>query len=169
MSDSVTPKQYAAERQAIIIKTITELRERHKLSQRDLADLLGCSPSRIARLESDGHGEYGLGELELLALRFGQEPAQFLHLSSSDRSRLEKAYADSVTAPALGQHLTCSLPPDVSLQIDIDLELAWSSDGALLAGAVESEGPDKLWVSHSSGCHSLGQFRSHFQQSLGTD
>ena len=61
MSDSVTPKQYAAERQAIIIKTITELRERHKLSQRDLADLLGCSPSRIARLKVTATANMGWG------------------------------------------------------------------------------------------------------------
>lgn len=101
MSDPVTPKQYAAQRQATIIKTITDLRERHGLSQQDVADLLGCSRSRIARLERDGHGEYGLGELELLALRFGQEPALFLSLSAPERSRLDQAYAGVVTAPAL--------------------------------------------------------------------
>jgi transcriptional regulator with XRE-family HTH domain len=143
MTDSLTPKQYAAQRQASLIKTITELRERHGLSQQDLADLLGCSRSRIARLERDSHGEYGVGELEILALRFGQEPALFLSLSSPERDRLDQAYAAIVTAPGLGQRLTCALPPDVSLKVDAGLELAWSSDGAFLAGAVPEAGGEK--------------------------
>jgi transcriptional regulator with XRE-family HTH domain len=143
MTGSLTPKQYAAQRQASLIKIVTELRENHGLSQQDLADLLGCSRSRIARLERDGHGEYGLGELEILALRFGQEPAQFLSLSSPERSRLEQAYAGLVTALALGQRLTCCLPPDLSLKVDAGLELAWSPDGAFLAGAVPSPDGEK--------------------------
>jgi DNA-binding XRE family transcriptional regulator len=46
---------------------IRTLREQQGLSQQAIADWLGCSRSRIARIEN-GKGGYSLEELEFLAL-----------------------------------------------------------------------------------------------------
>ncbi len=148
---SIAVGDYLSRQRKVAIDTVIELREACGLSQQELADLLGCSRSRIARIETGQNGEYSLGELELLALRFGQEPAFFLRSLTKDRSLLEQAYANAVTYPALGEAITCSLPagveaiaPSITDMSWMMLELDWSPDGDFLAGAIPAaDQPEK--------------------------
>ena len=86
-------KDYFDRRRQQLTARIRALRERQGLGQQALADWLGCSRSRIARIEN-GKGGYALEELELLALRLGQDPGRLTHLLPESETLLQIAFTN---------------------------------------------------------------------------
>jgi transcriptional regulator with XRE-family HTH domain len=144
MRTNVTVGDYLSFRQKVMGAKIVQLRHAYGLSQQDLAALLGCSRSRIARIET-GQGEYTLSELEVLALRFGADPLVFLELTHSERALLDYAYAHSVSYPALGQAIKCAHPAGGAVKKPVD-PLAWSPDSRFLAASVIQRGADEAAI-----------------------
>jgi len=119
---------------------IRTLREQQGLSQQALADWLGCSRSRIARIEN-GKGGYALEELELLALRLGQDPGRLTHLSAESETLLQVAFTNEWSHRALGEVIACILPPD--LVVPQGAQLALSPDNTLIAANLQPRSGDK--------------------------
>ncbi|MBX3060836.1 MAG: helix-turn-helix transcriptional regulator [Anaerolineae bacterium] len=61
---------------------IRELRRQRSLSQEEVAAFMGCSRARVNRVEQ-GHTEFGVAELELLADMLDVPVTQLLDISLS--------------------------------------------------------------------------------------
>lgn len=119
---------------------IRALRERQGLSQQALADWLGCSRSRIARIES-GKGGYALEELEFLALRLGENASQLTHLSPESETLLQIAFTNEWGHRALGEVVECYLPAD--LVVPQGVQLALSPGNTLVAANLQPKSGNK--------------------------
>lgn len=119
---------------------IHALREQQGLGQQALADWLGCSRSRIARIEN-GKGGYSLEELELLALRLGQDPGRLVHWPPESETLLQIAFTNEWSHRALGTVVECRLPPD--LAVPQGAQLALSPDSTLVAANLQPKSGDK--------------------------
>lgn len=73
-------KTYLEKRRIEIGGCIRTVRRKHKWSQEQVAEFLGCSRAKVNRVEN-GTAEFTVGELELLAEQFGISVIQFLGLS----------------------------------------------------------------------------------------
>lgn len=73
-------KIYLEKRRGEIGESIRAVRRKHKWSQEQVAEFLGCSRAKVNRVEN-GSAEFTVGELELLAEQFGVSIIQFLGLS----------------------------------------------------------------------------------------
>lgn len=73
-------KTYLEKRRVEIGECIRIVRRKHKWSQEQVAEFLGCSRAKVNRVEN-GSAEFTVGELELLAEQFGVSVFQFLGLS----------------------------------------------------------------------------------------
>lgn len=113
---------------------IRALREQQGLGQQALAGWLGCSRSRIARIEN-GKGGYALEELELLALRLGQDPGQLVHWPPESETLLQIAFTNEWSHRGLGEVVECSLLPD--LVVPQGAQLALSADNSLVAANLQ--------------------------------
>jgi transcriptional regulator with XRE-family HTH domain len=113
---------------------IRTLRERQGLSQRAIADWLGCSRSRIARIET-GKGGFSLEELEVLALRLGEDPGRLIQLSPDSETLLQIAFTNEWSHRALGEVIECRLPS--GLVVPQYPNIALSPDGALIAASLQ--------------------------------
>lgn len=119
---------------------IRVLRERQGLGQQALAGWLGCSRSRIARIEN-GKGGYSLEELELLALRLGQDPGRLVRWSPESETLLQIAFTNEWSHRALGEVVECPLPPD--LAVPQAAQLALSPDNSLVAANLRPQSPNE--------------------------
>jgi WD40 repeat protein len=119
---------------------IRALRERQGPSQQALADWLGCSRTRIARIEN-GKGGYALEELEFLALRLGQDPSQLVHWPPESETLLQIAFTNERSHRALGEVIECPLPPD--LVVPQGAQLALSPDDTLVAANLQPKSGNK--------------------------
>lgn len=144
MNPKMTVEDYLAFRQQALVAEIIRRRNAHGLSQQELADLLGCSRSRIARIEA-GNGGYTLAEVEVLALRSGLDPLVFLGLTGPDRALLDYAYGNSVSHPALGPVIHCARPAAGAVKQPIS-PLAWSADSRFLAAPVTRRDDDNAVI-----------------------
>ena len=77
-----TKSDYLDRRKKEIGSRIQQARKSNKLSQSDVAEFLNCSRLRITRAEN-GHTEFSIGEIELLAAEFGVNPLELLGVSIS--------------------------------------------------------------------------------------
>ena len=111
------------------------------MSQQALADWLGCSRSRIARIEN-GKGGYALEELEFLALRLGQDPGRLTHMSPELETLLQIAFTNEWSHRALGEVVECHLPPD--LVVPQGPQLAFSPDNTLIAANLQPKSRDEV-------------------------
>jgi transcriptional regulator with XRE-family HTH domain len=127
-------RDYFAWRRQQLTAHIRALREQQGLSQEALAGWLGCSRSRIARIEN-GKGGYSLEELELLALRLGQEPNQLVNWPPESETLLQIAFTNEWSHRALGAVVECSLPSD--LVVPQGAQLALSFDNTLVAASLQ--------------------------------
>ena len=119
---------------------IRALCEQQGLGQQALAGWLGCSRSRIARIEN-GKGGYALGELELLALRLGQDPGRLAHWPPESETLLQIAFTNEWSHRALDEVVTCSLPPD--LAVPQGAQLALSPDNTLIVANLQPQSPNE--------------------------
>lgn len=111
------------------------------MSQQALADWLGCSRSRIARIEN-GKGGYALEELEFLALRLGQDPGRLTHMSPELETLLQIAFTNEWSHRALGEVVECHLPPD--LVVPQGPQLAFSPDNTLIAANLQPKSGNEV-------------------------
>jgi len=62
-----------------VIDFVTKLRDKHKLSQDDIATILSVDRTFITRIESaKSHAKYNLTHIDKLASHFGLSPQVFL-------------------------------------------------------------------------------------------
>jgi transcriptional regulator with XRE-family HTH domain len=132
----ISAKRYFDRRRQQLTTHTRALREQQGLSQQALADWLGCSRSRIARIEN-GKGGYALEELEFLALRLGQDPGRLTHPSPESETLMQIAFTNEWSHRALGGVVACSLPP--GLLVPQAPHLALSPDNALVAASLQSQ------------------------------
>lgn len=127
-------KDYFDWRRQQLTAHIRALREQQGLGQQALADWLGCSRSRIARIEN-GKGGYALEELEFLALRLGHDPGQLVHWPPESETLLQIAFTNEWSHRTLGTVVECPLPPD--LIVPQGAQLALSPDNTLIAANLQ--------------------------------
>lgn len=127
---NISVLDYFHERKAALTKKVRVFRTSFGLSQQDIAELLGCSRSRIGHIEN-GIGGYGLEELELLALKFGEHSRYFMRLSSDLATLQEIAFTNHQSSKILGDTISCQLPPHT--RTTDHTEVIFSPDNCFLA------------------------------------
>lgn len=133
---------YLKKRRAFLINAVRELRTSHGLTQQDIANLIGCSRTRITRMETENFGGYTQEELEIISIRLGQTPNDFLGLNADVRAARDIAYTRQVTSSAVGKLVPCEIPDGARIPSNrpeenfFDPQLTFSPDHALLAGFV---------------------------------
>jgi transcriptional regulator with XRE-family HTH domain len=123
---------YSATRQAALKETFRARRKKVGYSQQDIADLLGCARSRIATIEDpDTSACYSIGEMELLASLFGDNPLELLRTSGPDALALTHFVTEHQTKDALLDLVDCVLPAQVEELYSQSDE--WSPDPVLFS------------------------------------
>ncbi len=137
----IRARHYFELRRQKLTAHIRALREQHGLGQQEIADWLGCSRSRIARIEN-GKGGYSLEELEFLAQRLGQDPGRLTRLLPEPETLLHIVFTNEWSHRALGETFMCIRPPELS--VPQAAKIALSPDNALLAASLQIQRGDEV-------------------------
>lgn len=103
---------YLEYRRTYLSGRVTHLRTTRDISQTEIADLLGTTRSRIARIEN-GQAHYTAEELEMLAPLLGETPTTLLEFTPTDILLLNVSLTNSAMKSALGETLNLHLPSDI--------------------------------------------------------
>ncbi|MGB7338036.1 MAG: helix-turn-helix transcriptional regulator [Phototrophicaceae bacterium] len=107
-----SPADYLEYRRTYLSGRVTHLRTTRDISQTEIAELLGTTRSRIARIEN-GQAHYTAEELEMLALLLGETPTALLEFTPTDILLLNVSLTNSAMKSALGGTLNLHLPSDI--------------------------------------------------------